>query len=95
MDFLSNLFRGVLFIILTLVGLGIAFLLLVFGLFTLIAMYFMSLFRGKQFSAASYWQQSRARAQQTRSKFNARFQQPNYSRRPQQEVSDAEIREIK
>ncbi|MDY3332067.1 MAG: hypothetical protein SOX43_08955 [Pelistega sp.] len=95
MDFLRNLFRGALVLLLTLAGLGIAFMFLIVGVVSLGVMYLVYLIRGKKFSAAEYWQQSRARAQKTQSQFSERFRQPSYSRRPQQDVSDVEIRELK
>lgn len=95
MDFLTKLVRGFVVLMLTLAGLGIAFMFLVVGVVTLGIMYLVYLVRGKKFSAAQYWQQSRARARQTQSQFNERFRQPSYSRRPQQDVSDVEIRELK
>lgn len=95
MDFLRQLFRGTAVLIFTLIGLGMAFSLLAIGVISLGIMYFVYLIRGKKFSAAQYWQQSRAKAKQRSTQFSERFQQPNYSRRPQQNVSDVEIREIK
>lgn len=95
MDFIRNLFRGALVLLLTLAGLGIAFMFLVVGVVSLGVMYLVYLIRGKKFSAAEHWQRSRAKAQQTKSQFGERFRQPTYSRRPQQDVSDVEIRELK
>ncbi|NOL50950.1 hypothetical protein [Pelistega suis] len=95
MDFIRSLFRGALVLLFTLAGLGIAFMFLVVGVVSLGVMYLVYLIRGKKFSAAQYWQQSRAKAQKTQSQFNERFRQPSYSRRPQQDVSDVEIRELK
>ncbi|NOL49126.1 hypothetical protein [Pelistega europaea] len=95
MDFLRQLFRGAMVLLFTLVGLGMAFALLVVGVVSLGIMYLVYLIRGQKFSATEYWQQSRARAKQTSSQFSGRFRQPSYSRRPAQDVSDAEVREIK
>lgn len=93
MDFLSQLFRGALVLIFTLVGLGIAFALLVVGVISLGVMYLVYLIKGQKFSATQYWQQSRAKAKQRSSQFSERFRRPNYSRRPPQDISDVNIRE--
>lgn len=95
MDFLRQLLRGALVLIFTLAGLGVAFMFLVVGVFSLGIMYLIYLIKGQKFSASQYWQQSRERAQRSRTQFSERFRQPSYSRRPQQDVSDVEIREIR
>ena len=92
---LQQLFRGFLFIIVSFIGLFIAFALMVAGIFALGIMYIVSLVQGKRFSAAEYWQNSRARASRTQSQFSERFRQPNYSRREAQEITDVEVRELK
>ena len=94
-DFLGNLFRGILFITLTIAGLVLTFFFIAFAVLVLGVLYIVSLVRGKQFSASDYWQQTRQRAQQTQSQFNGRFKQPSYSRRKPEDVTDVEIREIK
>lgn len=94
-DFLGNLFRGILFITLTIAGLVLTFFFIAFAIVVLGVLYIVSLVRGRQFSAADYWQQTRQRAQHTQSQFNERFKQPSYSRRRQEDVTDVEIRELK
>lgn len=95
MNFLQQLFRGAAVLLFTLIGLGMAFALLVIGVVSLGIMYLVYLIKGQKFSASQYWQQSRAKAKQKSSQFSGRFRQPSYSRRPQQDISDAEIREIR
>ncbi len=94
-DFLGNLFRGIIFITLTIAGLVLTFFFIAFAIAVLGILYVVARIRGKQFSTADYWQQTRQRAQQTQSQFNGRFKQPSYSRRKQEDVTDVEIREIK
>lgn len=93
-DFLSKLFSGLLFLFLTVAGLVITFFFIAFAITALGVLYIVSLFRGKKFSAADYWRQTRQRAQNTQTQFNDRFKQPSYSRRRPQEVTDVDIREI-
>lgn len=95
MNTISQLLRSLLFLFFTLAGLAIAFVFLVIAVFTMAIMYVFYLIRGKKFSAANYWQQSRHKVKQRHSQFSQHFRQPSYSRRKEQEVSDAEVREIK
>lgn len=93
-DFLDSILKSVLFVILAIVGLCMAFIFMASTAIALGVMYIIARVRGQNFSAGQFWTQSRTRARQTQTDFQEKFHKRKFPTSTK-DVTDVEIREIK
>ena len=93
-DLLDSTLKSILFVILAIVGLSMAFIFMASTAIALGIMYIIARVRGQNFSAGQYWTQSRTRARQTQTDFQEKFHKRKFSTSAK-DVTDVDIREIK
>lgn len=99
-DFINRIFRIILVVIFTVIGLVMAFTLIISALLAVGVLYIVALVRGKPFSAKGFMKKSSTRAKETSQSFGSKFQTDDAKdsriRKPDpSDITDVEFKDVK